>query len=133
MRRVLKFRLGTYVPPPLQRASGNLIATYNCTGGDACLPIDRESQCSGCVVFLVRLTDGGCSTVYTCFVFTSGDGTLSVFNVRRQKIEEKSDNMESELLSVAVVKVSVTQEMCFKVQGGHTFITIINYVMCNFH
>ena len=37
-----------------------------------------------------------------CF---SGDGTLSVFNIRRQKIDEKSDNMQTELLSVAVVKV----------------------------
>ena len=35
----------------------------------------------------------------------SGDGTLSIFNIRRQKIEQRSDNMESELLSVAVVKV----------------------------
>ena len=40
------------------------------------------------------------------FVFSfSGDGTLSIFNIRRQKIEQRSDNMESELLSVAVVKV----------------------------
>ena len=41
------------------------------------------------------------------FVFVSGDGTLSVFNVRRQKIEQRSDNMESELLSLAVVKVNM--------------------------
>lgn len=43
--------------------------------------------------------------VYFCFVFTSGDGTLSVFNIRRQKIDHRSDNMETELLSVAIVKV----------------------------
>ena len=41
------------------------------------------------------------------FVSVSGDGTLSVFNVRRQKIEERSDNMESELLSLAIVKVNM--------------------------
>ena len=40
------------------------------------------------------------------FVSVSGDGTLSVFNVRRQKIEQRSDNMESELLSLAIVKVN---------------------------
>ena len=28
-----------------------------------------------------------------------------MFNIRRQRIEQRSDNMESELLSVAVVKV----------------------------
>ena len=50
-----------------------------------------------------------CSNDHCCslLVFTSGDGTLSVFNVRRQKIEQRSDNMESELLSLAVVKVSI--------------------------
>ena len=42
------------------------------------------------------------------FSFHSGDGTLSIFNIRRQKIEQRSDNMESELLSVAVVKVMCT-------------------------
>ena len=41
------------------------------------------------------------------FVSVSGDGTLSVFNVRRQKIEQRSDNMESELLSLAIVKVNM--------------------------
>lgn len=43
-------------------------------------------------------------TAQFCFSY-SGDGTLSVFNIRRQKIEQRSDNMESELLSVTVVKV----------------------------
>ena len=45
------------------------------------------------------------------FVSGSGDGTLSVFNVRRQKIEERSDNMESELLSLAIVKVKYAWEL----------------------
>ena len=47
------------------------------------------------------------SFFFLYFVSVSGDGTLSVFNVRRQKIEERSDNMESELLSLAIVKVNM--------------------------
>lgn len=35
----------------------------------------------------------------------SGDGTLSVFHMRKAGLESQSDNMEDELLSVAVIKV----------------------------
>ncbi|XP_028401663.1 WD repeat-containing protein 55-like [Dendronephthya gigantea] len=34
----------------------------------------------------------------------SGDGTLSVYNIRRKRFEARSENQENELLSLAVVK-----------------------------
>ena len=37
---------------------------------------------------------------------TSGDGRLSVIDLRKKRLVEKSDCNESELLSVAIVKVS---------------------------
>lgn len=39
------------------------------------------------------------------FLLCSGDGTLSVFHMRKAGLESQSDNMEDELLSVAVLKV----------------------------
>ena len=39
-------------------------------------------------------------------VLCSGDGTLSVFNIRRKRFEARSENQENELLSVVVMKVS---------------------------
>ena len=35
----------------------------------------------------------------------SGDGTLSAFDLRQKKLEQRSDQSESELLSLAIVKV----------------------------
>ena len=40
-----------------------------------------------------------------CCCLISGDGTLSVLNIRRQSVQERSDHLDGELLSVAVVKV----------------------------
>ena len=40
-----------------------------------------------------------------CCCLLSGDGTLSVLNIRRQSVQERSDHLDGELLSVAVVKV----------------------------
>ena len=37
---------------------------------------------------------------------TSGDGSLSVTDLRKKRLVEKSDCNESELLSVAIMKVS---------------------------
>ena len=37
----------------------------------------------------------------------SGDGTLSAFDLRQKRLEQRSDPSESELLSLAIVKVSV--------------------------
>lgn len=37
---------------------------------------------------------------------TSGDGTLSVVDLRQRKLQERSDPTESELLSLAIVKAS---------------------------
>ena len=37
---------------------------------------------------------------------TSGDGRLSVIDLRKRRLEEKSDCNETELLSVAIMKVS---------------------------
>ena len=37
---------------------------------------------------------------------TSGDGRLSVVDLRKKRLVEKSDCNESELLSVAIMKVS---------------------------
>ncbi|XP_058947791.2 WD repeat-containing protein 55-like [Pocillopora verrucosa] len=50
------------------------------------------------------ISDMDCDAEKRTLLAASGDGSLSVFNIRRQKIEQQSDNMESELLSVAVVK-----------------------------
>ena len=38
---------------------------------------------------------------------TSGDGRLSVIDLRKRRLEETSDRNESELLSVAIMKVSL--------------------------
>ena len=35
----------------------------------------------------------------------SGDGTLSVFNVRGKKVRARSDQMDTELLTLAIMKV----------------------------
>ena len=37
----------------------------------------------------------------------SGDGTLSAFDLRQKRLEQRSDPSESELLSLAIVKVCV--------------------------
>lgn len=41
-----------------------------------------------------------------CFLVYSGDGTLSVLNIRRKRFEARSENQENELLSLAKVKVT---------------------------
>ena len=41
-------------------------------------------------------------------LFCSGDGTLSVFNIRRKRFEARSENQENELLSLAIFKVSAS-------------------------
>jgi len=46
----------------------------------------------------------------------SGDGTLSVFDLRKGKLEAMSDNLEDELLSIAVVKNN--QKVVCGSQGG---------------
>ncbi len=57
-----------------------------------------------------------CVCVYACaalkelwngvwVIFDSGDGTLSVFHLRKAELEAQSDNMEDELLSVKIIKV----------------------------
>ena len=40
---------------------------------------------------------------------TSADGRLSVVDLRKRKLEEQSDCNESELLSVAIMKVCLEQ------------------------
>ena len=40
---------------------------------------------------------------------TSGDGSLTALDVRQRKIIQRSDCNESELLSLAIVKVSDTE------------------------
>lgn len=42
---------------------------------------------------------------------TSGDGRLSVVDLRKKRVEEQSDCNESELLSVAIVKVCLQQSL----------------------
>ena len=43
---------------------------------------------------------------------TGGDGRLSVIDLRKRKLEEQSDCNESELLSVAIIKVC-SQTICY--------------------
>lgn len=46
---------------------------------------------------------GGAAGEYMLFT-ASVDGTLSVFDIRRQKLEHKSENQEDELLSIAILR-----------------------------
>ena len=41
-----------------------------------------------------------------CSFRCSGDGTLSIFNIRGKKLRARSDQMDTELLTLAVMKVS---------------------------
>lgn len=43
--------------------------------------------------------------IINIYLWTSGDGSLSVLNMRQCKFEERSDCSESELLCVTTVKV----------------------------
>lgn len=69
--------------------------------------------------------------------FYSGDGTLSVFNIRRQKIEQRSDNMESELLSIAVVKVNIVwckqEETVCVVAYKDKILQLMNFFIVIYH
>lgn len=49
---------------------------------------------------------------------TSGDGRLSVVDLRKRKLEEQSDCNESELLSVAILKVCL-QKMFQSLQSNN--------------
>ncbi len=40
-------------------------------------------------------------------VATSGDGTMSTFNIRRRKFVMKSENVQNEMMTVTLVKVRV--------------------------
>ena len=48
---------------------------------------------------------------------TSGDGTLTVLDLRQKKLEHHSDTNESELLSLAIVKVSQEGVMCVAMES----------------
>lgn len=43
---------------------------------------------------------------------TSGDGTLTAINLRRKKLELQSELFDSEFLSLAIVKVSLLDDLC---------------------
>ncbi|KAM7435026.1 WD domain repeat-containing protein 55 [Porites harrisoni] len=82
----------------------NLLATGD---DDGCVKFWDTRQASNILTVTDNedfISDMACDAENRTLLATSGDGTLSVFNVRRQKIEERSDNMESELLSLAIVK-----------------------------
>ncbi|CAI8015450.1 WD repeat-containing protein 55 [Geodia barretti] len=51
------------------------------------------------------ISDMACNDDSTTLLATSGDGTLSAFDLRQKKLEQRSDQSESELLSLAIVKV----------------------------
>ena len=40
------------------------------------------------------------------FLYFSGDGSLTAVDLRQRRLEQQSDHTESELLSLALVKVS---------------------------
>ena len=42
-----------------------------------------------------------------CYFFGSGDGTLSAFDIRKHKMKQQSELFDSEMLSLAIVKVSI--------------------------
>ncbi|CAH3028420.1 unnamed protein product [Porites evermanni] len=82
----------------------NLLATGD---DDGCVKFWDTRQASNILTVTDNedfISDMACDAENRTLLATSGDGTLSVFNVRRQKIEQRSDNMESELLSLAIVK-----------------------------
>ena len=49
----------------------------------------------------------------------SGDGYLSVFDVRRPDIVARSDNLEDELLSLALVKVYSLVSICLVITANY--------------
>jgi WD40 repeat protein len=51
------------------------------------------------------ISDMECNRDSTTLLATSGDGTLSAFDLRQKRLEQRSDPSESELLSLAIVKV----------------------------
>lgn len=50
------------------------------------------------------ISDMACNHDRTTLLATSGDGTLSAFDLRQKRLEQRSDPSESELLSLAIVK-----------------------------
>lgn len=84
--------------------ANNLLATGDDNG---CVKFWDTRQAS-CVLTVEEnedfISDMACDNENRTLLVTSGDGTLSVFNIRRQRLEQRSENMESELLSLAVVK-----------------------------
>ncbi|XP_031551133.1 WD repeat-containing protein 55-like [Actinia tenebrosa] len=88
----------------LKLITDQLIATGD---DDGCVKLwdRRTAQCSMEIKENEDfISDMECDSERKILLATSGDGSLSVFNVRRQKLENKSDNVETELLSVAIVK-----------------------------
>ncbi|EDO47048.1 predicted protein [Nematostella vectensis] len=67
-----------------------------------------DSRTVACVMEMKEnedfISDMECDSDCKLLLATSGDGSLSVFNVRRHKHEDSSDNVETELLSLAIVK-----------------------------
>lgn len=84
--------------------SNSLLATGDDNG---CVKI-WDGRRAACVLTVEDnedfISDMACDAENTTLLVTSGDGTLSVLNIRRQSVQERSDHLDGELLSVAVVK-----------------------------
>ncbi|XP_030477205.1 WD repeat-containing protein 55 isoform X1 [Syzygium oleosum] len=86
----------------------NLTESTIATGDDnGCIKVWDTRQCSCCNTFSAHedfISDMTFASDSMKLVVTSGDGTLSVCNLRSNKVQTRSEFSEDELLSVVIMK-----------------------------